>query len=98
MPTSDKNTIEPETIALRALEFILADSELQRNFLESSGMTAKAIHDSIQDKDFLAGVLDFLLGREDDLIKFCDANKIEHNEPSLVRSALQSTDKIEADV
>ena len=71
MPASEIKSDQAEAIALRALEFVIGEPDLQNKFIATSGLTAKAIHDSIQNKEFLGGVLDFLLGQEEELVKFC---------------------------
>ena len=89
MSTSEFNTQRAETVALKALEFILADNRLQSEFLSTSGLSPKDIHESIQKTDFLGGVLDFLLGQEADLIRFCEDYKINQEQPKICREALQ---------
>ena len=96
MPASEINPDEAETIALKALEFILAEADLQNKFITSSGLTAKAIHDSIQNKEFLGGVLDFLLGQEEELVKFCQKYEMEPTQPSLARASLDDNKVEEA--
>jgi len=88
MAASEVNSDQAETIALRALEFVLADPNLQTRFINSSGLTAKSIHESIQNIEFLAGVLDFILGQEEDLLKFCEKYQMEPTQPSLARASL----------
>ena len=90
MASMDASTDEAETLALKALEFVIADQELQNQFLSSSGMSAKAIHDSIQDTSFLGGVLGFLLGRETDLVRFCEKYQIDPAKPSNARDTLEN--------
>ena len=91
MVASEFNTQQAETLALKALEFILADNSLQGEFLSASGLSPKDIHESIQKIDFLGGVLDFLLEQETDLIRFCEEYKLDHEAPKTARASLQET-------
>ena len=88
MPASEIKSDQAESIALRALEFVIGEPDLQNKFLATSGLTARAIHDSMQNKEFLGGVLDFLLGQEEELVKFCQKYEIEPTQPSLARASL----------
>ena len=88
MPASEINSEQAETIALRALEFVLADPNLQTQFMTTSGLTAKTIQESFQNVEFLGGVLDFILGQEDVLAKFCEKYQMEPTQPSLARASL----------
>ena len=49
MVASEFNTQQAETIALKALEFVLADSKLQGAFLANSGLSPKDIHASMSE-------------------------------------------------
>ena len=91
MPPSDIGMDEAQTIALKALEFILADTDLQTDFLAATGMSPRDIHASIQKTDFLGGVLDFLLTQEEALIKFCEKYNIDPTVPSPALKALSMT-------
>jgi hypothetical protein len=76
---------QAEVIALKALNYILADENLQQGFLATSGVSPDEFKDLISDPEFLGGVLDFLLGNEEQLIAFCEANEIEPTEPAKAR-------------
>ena len=82
-PSYDKD--QAETLALTAIHFILADEELQQGFLATSGVSPDEFQDMIGEPEFLGGVLDFLLGNEEQLIAFCEANEIEPTEPARAR-------------
>ncbi len=79
------NIDQAETIALKAIHFILADDDLQQGFLATSGVSPGEFKDMIGDPEFLGGVLDFLLGNEEQLIAFCEINEIEPTEPAKAR-------------
>ena len=96
MSSLDKNNTDSEILALKALEFVIENKVLQTKFLDSSGMSPKTIQNSIQDLDFLIGVLNFLLDNEADLIKFCTMNALDPNQPSIARGFLEKSKKDEA--
>ena len=81
------NNIEhAETIALKAIHFILADDDLQQSFLDISGIFPDQLKNEINNPEFLGGVLDFLLGNEEQLVSFCEEHGINPMEPAKVRS------------
>lgn len=80
------NNIEyAETIALKAVKFILTDDDTLQSFINTTGLSPTDFQMLVKDRDFLGGVLDFLLANEDQLIKFCADNKINPEEPSKIR-------------
>ena len=82
---SSYNKDHAETLALKAIHFILGDENLQQGFLATSGVSPNEFKDMIGDPEFLGGVLDFLLSNEEQLIKFCEDNEIEPTEPAKAR-------------
>ena len=95
MSSLGKNIGDSEIIALKALEFVIANKNLQAKFLSSTGMFPKTIQNSIQDLNFLVGVLDFLLDNEEDLVRFCKTNQLDSNQPSIARRSLEESEKKE---
>ena len=85
---SVKNEQEAETLALVVLEFILSDEILRDRFLAVSGVNPSQIRASITEKNFLIGVLDFLLGNEADVISFCEQREVPLENPKLAREKL----------
>ena len=61
-----------ETVALRALEFLVSEEAALRGFMARSGATADDLRAGTGDPRFLAGVLDFLLEDDERLLAFCD--------------------------
>ncbi|WP_374764981.1 DUF3572 domain-containing protein [Yunchengibacter salinarum] len=61
---------QAEALALEAVGFIFAEDMLKDRFLDLSGLDAAAIRAQVQDRDFLASVLEFLVNFEPDLIAF----------------------------
>lgn len=50
-----------ETLALKALDWLIADEDLTRVFLGSTGSGVEDIRARAEDTEFLASVLDFIL-------------------------------------
>ena len=88
MPPSTNYDIESaETLALKAVNFILADENLQQGFMATSGIAPEDFKALLGSPDFLGGVLDFLLGNEEQLIKFCEEYEINPADPARARHA-----------
>ena len=85
---SIKNSDEAETLALEVLQFVLADEVLQGRFMSITGITPIDFKQAAHEKEFLGGVLDFLLGNETDLLKFCEEYQIDPEQPSIARRLL----------
>ncbi len=77
-----------ETIALKALAFVAADAEALRGFLATSGVQPAQLRGGAGDPDILAGVLDFLLGDERRLLRFCDESGLAPEAPARARASL----------
>ena len=69
-----------QAIALQAAAFIFAEDQLRDRFLALSGTGAEDIRARIEDRDFLASLLEFLIGHEPDVLAFAGAagEKPEH--------------------
>jgi hypothetical protein len=63
---------EAEAIAIRALGFVAADTELLPRFLALTGIEAASIRRAAAEPGFLAGVLQFILAHEPTLLRFCE--------------------------
>ncbi len=82
------NKNSAEMIALQALGFLATDEKLLERFMALSGMSPGQIKLNAGNLEFLAGVLDFFLGNEADLLAFCEAEKIEPDLPAKARMQL----------
>jgi len=63
---------EAEQIAIHALSFIAGNHELLSRFLAVTGISDRHIRRAAQEPGFLAGVLQFYLGHEPTLLRFCE--------------------------
>jgi len=66
-----------ETLAIQALAFIAEDGAHLAGFLNATGIEPGAIRAAARDRDFLAGVLDYVLGDEPLLLAFADSAGID---------------------
>lgn len=87
MLKQDKNTINGEDIAIRALVWIAGNEQMLHRFLDLSGIDASQIRQAAQEPAFLAGVLTFILAHEPTLNEFAEAENLH---PSVVGRALKS--------
>lgn len=77
-----------ETVALKALTFVLSDAGLRNRFIAVSGTAPGDFEGQIENPHFLAGVLDFLMANEPDLLAFCEAAQLDPEVPSKAHWAL----------
>ena len=69
---TDHRRSEAHTLALQAVQFILSNEQLAGGFIAATGATPDDLKSLITKDDFLSGVLDYLMGREDVLLAFCE--------------------------
>ncbi|MGB1236251.1 MAG: DUF3572 domain-containing protein [Planktomarina sp.] len=65
-----------ETLALRALSWIIAHDDIRGVFMGSAGLAEADLRDRVGNPDFLGAVLDFLCMDDNWVIQFCDQEKI----------------------
>lgn len=76
-----------EILALKAVAFIIQNDELRDRFMALSGIDEGMIKNAVQDKVFLASVLEFFVNFEPDLIVFAESEDIS---PDVVINAWRS--------
>ncbi len=67
------NRDEPAVIALQALAHVAGDPDLGPRFLALSGLDVETLRARAADPVLLAAVIDFLTGREADLVACAEA-------------------------
>jgi len=77
-----------ETLALRALEWLVGNDDLLPVFIGSTGAGIDDIKAGASDPDFLASVLDFLLMDDAWVVGFCDAQAMPYDLLMQARAAL----------
>jgi len=66
-----------ETIALKALAYLANREDALTRFMALSGAGMAELRERAGEPDFLAGVTDFLLGDEELLTGFCEAETLD---------------------
>ena len=61
-----------EALAIQALAYVAADSELLPRFLAITGIEAGDVRRAASEPGFLAGVLQFIAAHEPTLLRFCE--------------------------
>lgn len=79
---------EAETIALKALAWILGNDDLLPVFLGATGAGEGDLKNRAQDPEFMGSVLDFLLMDDAWIMAFCEAEALKFTAPMSARAAL----------
>jgi Protein of unknown function (DUF3572) len=77
-----------QAMALQALAFLAADSDLLDGFLATTGLHLGDVRDLAADIDFQAGVLDYVLANEPLLISFAVDSGVRPQDIVAARSRL----------
>jgi Protein of unknown function (DUF3572) len=77
-----------ETLAIQALAFIAEEPERLGAFIATTGIGPDCIRDAARAPDFLAGVLEHMLGDESLLVAFADGAGIGPAEVARAHSVL----------
>ncbi|MEE2746406.1 MAG: DUF3572 domain-containing protein [Pseudomonadota bacterium] len=83
MENSPENNAE--VLALQVLTFVLSKKTLRDRFIALSGLSVEEISERVSDKEFLGGVLDFLLFNENDVLWFCKEHEVDPQQPKIAR-------------
>ncbi|RFZ83776.1 DUF3572 family protein [Shinella sp. WSJ-2] len=73
---SQKDTLAAEAAeatAVTILGWLAGEPELLSRFLALTGVSPSEVRTAVKDTGFLAGIVDFLMSHEPDLLAFCDA-------------------------
>lgn len=81
-----------ETLALQGLAWLAGDADLLAEFMAATGVDAPRLRTNATNPEFLAAVLDFLLGDEARLLKFCADAEVDPATPARVRRLLPGWD------
>ncbi|TMV08013.1 DUF3572 family protein [Ruegeria sediminis] len=77
-----------ETLALKALSWLVANEELLPLFLGSTGASGADLRARAAETEFLSSVLDFLMLDDAWVVAFCDANAVPYELPLQARAML----------
>ncbi|MFB2552286.1 DUF3572 domain-containing protein [Ensifer soli] len=67
---------DPSTIAAALLVWLASEPDLLGRFLALSGLDAQSLRAAATEDGFQAGLIDFVMGNEADLLAFCQASGI----------------------
>lgn len=82
------STDAAETLAMRALAWLIADDDLLAVFVGSSGVSEQDLRVRLAEPELLASVLDFLMQDDAWIVRFCDAAGLAYEAPMQARAAL----------
>jgi len=85
-PTSDP--VEPHTLALAALGWVLECEERAVRYLELTGLDPDRLRAGLEDPAILASTLEFLANHEPDLIRAAEALAVSPEELVAAKKAL----------
>ena len=68
-----KGAVQAEEVAGTVLGWLAGEPDMLSRFLALSGMQAQQLRDAVDDPQFLAGMIDFLMAHEPTLMAFCEA-------------------------
>lgn len=77
-----------ETLALKALTWLVGNDDLLPVFLGTTGASEADLRDRAGDPEFLGSVLDFLMIDDAWVIAFCDTHALPYEQPMFARAAL----------
>jgi Protein of unknown function (DUF3572) len=77
-----------EALAIQALAFFAAEPERLNGFLAASGISTDQIREAAREPNFLAGVLEHMLGDESLLIAFAQSAGLDPADIARARKAL----------
>ncbi len=81
-------SLQAETLAIRALEWLVSNEDLLPVFMGASGADLDALRAGAGDADFLASVLDFILMDDRWVSAMAAALNIAPDQPMRARQAL----------
>ena len=82
------NQEQAEIVAIKSIEWMAGNREILEQFLATSGATLSTLRDRVDDPDFLASALDFLLMQDRLVLAFCKAANLEISMPMSARQIL----------
>jgi hypothetical protein len=85
---SSSSSEAAEVLAIQALAFLAEEPERLTAFLSATGITIEHLREAAGETDFLAGVLEHMLGDERLLLAFADSAAIDPADVARARNAL----------
>ncbi|MGL4280653.1 MAG: DUF3572 domain-containing protein [Albidovulum sp.] len=85
---------EAETVALKALGWIVGADDQRDGFLAVSGLAPEDLMRRAGEPEVLLAVMDFLLAEDRRVIAFCDAAGLRYDTLASVRAALPGGEEV----
>lgn len=85
---------EAETVALKALAWIVGTEDQRSPFLSVSGLAPEDLMRRAGEPEVLLAVMDFLLGEDRRVIAFCDAAGLRYETLATIRAALPGGEEV----
>ncbi len=82
------NEEQAKVVALRALTYLVSEEDVLQRFMDLSGVDPADLRARADDSAMLAGVLDFFLGFEPQLLEMCEATDLPSEAPAQARRCL----------
>lgn len=82
------NRAAAETLALKAVSWLVSDEELLPVFLGATGASELDLRSRITDDEFLGSVLDFIMMDDAWVVAFCRAEGLTFESPMIARQLL----------
>ena len=79
------NEEQAKIVALQALAYLVNDPSALQRFIDLSGVDGADLRQRADDPAMLAGVLDFFLGNEAQLLEMCEATEMAAEAPARAR-------------
>jgi hypothetical protein len=86
--TASATSSNAEIAALKGLAYLAGSEAAFARFIEVSGIEPAELRIHAGERDFLAGVLDFLLADDDLLLGFCEEEALDPKDIHMARHAL----------
>ena len=86
--TPKMNDEQAKIVALQALTYLVGDERVLLRFIDFSGVDLSDLRARADDPSFLAGVLEFFLGFEPQLLEMCKATGLPAEAPAQARWCL----------
>lgn len=85
---------EAETVALKALGWIVGAEDQRGAFLSASGLLPEDLMRRAGEPDVLLAAMDFLLAEDRRVIAFCDAAGLRYETLAAIRAALPGGEEV----
>ena len=82
------NEDQAKIVGLQALGYLVAEEDVLQRFMDMSGVDPSDLRARAEDPAMLAGVLDFFLGFEPQLLEMCEATGLAAEAPAQARQHL----------